>query len=133
MTSIFDPLVEIIHSRALDSWKDRNEKTLSDFFGGRYPKRAEKAVALRAPDMRGSDSGVPYAAYIHPSNADAGAYGGIPWTMPMDQFFEAWVETIVRHVAQRTGGVLKSGRRRETVSPLSLGTALSRVPTFSGP
>ncbi len=44
---------------------------------------------------------------------------GIPWTMPMDQFFEAWVETIVRRVAQRTGGVLKAGRRRETVSPLA--------------
>ena len=25
--------------------------------------------------MKGSDAGVPYAAYIHPSNADAGAYG----------------------------------------------------------
>ena len=72
MPSIFDPLVELIHSRTLDSWKERNEKALSDLFGSRYPKRAEKAVALRAPDMRGSDSGVPYAAYIHPSNADAG-------------------------------------------------------------
>ena len=44
---------------------------------------------------------------------------GIPWTMPMEQFFEAWVETIVRNVAQRTGGFLKTGRRRETVSPLA--------------
>ncbi|HEY1759654.1 MAG TPA: hypothetical protein VGG72_30045 [Bryobacteraceae bacterium] len=58
---------------------------------------------------------------------------GIPWTMPMDQFFEAWVETIVRNVAQRTGGFLKTGRRRETVSPLSweppyLGSQRSLVP-----
>jgi hypothetical protein len=44
---------------------------------------------------------------------------GIPWTMPMEQFFEAWVETVFRTVALRTGGVLKSGRRRETVAPLS--------------
>ena len=44
---------------------------------------------------------------------------GIPWTMPMEQFFEAWVETVMRAVSQRTGGLLKVGRRRETVSALS--------------
>ena len=58
---------------------------------------------------------------------------GIPWTMPMEQFFEAWVETIIRNVAQRTGGFLKTGRRRETVSPLAweppyLGSQRSLVP-----
>lgn len=58
---------------------------------------------------------------------------GIPWTMPMDQFFEAWVETVVRHVAQSTGGFLRTGRRRETVSPLAweppyLGSQRSLVP-----
>ena len=58
---------------------------------------------------------------------------GIPWTMPMEQFFEAWVETIVRKVARRTGGLVKCGRRRETVSPLSwnppyLGSQRSLVP-----
>jgi len=44
---------------------------------------------------------------------------GIPWTMPMEQFFEAWVETVMRAVSQRTGGRLKVGRRRETVSALA--------------
>jgi 5-methylcytosine-specific restriction endonuclease McrBC regulatory subunit McrC len=44
---------------------------------------------------------------------------GIPWTMPMEQFFEAWVETVLRNVAQKTGGLLKVGRRRETISPLA--------------
>jgi 5-methylcytosine-specific restriction endonuclease McrBC regulatory subunit McrC len=58
---------------------------------------------------------------------------GIPWTMPMEQFFEAWVETIFRNVAHKTGGVLKIGRRRETVSPLSwdppyVGSQRSLVP-----
>lgn len=81
MPSIFDPLVDIIHSRTLDSWKDRNEKALAALFGARYAKRAEKSVALRAPDMKGSDTGVPYAAYIHPSNAGAGAYGGMSFVM----------------------------------------------------
>ena len=66
MPSIFDPLVEIIHSGTLDSWKERNEKALAGLFGSRYAKRAEKAVTLRAPDMRGSDSECPLRG-VHPS------------------------------------------------------------------
>ncbi len=58
---------------------------------------------------------------------------GIPWTMPMEQFFEAWVETVVRSAVRTTGGFLKVGRRRETVSPLAwdppyLGSQRSLVP-----
>lgn len=81
MPSAFDYLVDVIHSRSLESWKERNEVALAGLFGIRYAKRAEKAVTLRAPDMRGSDTGVPYAAYIHPSNADAGAYGGMSFVI----------------------------------------------------
>lgn len=81
MPTIFDPLVELIHSRTLESWKGRNEAALATLFGSRYHKRAETSVALRAPDMRGSDAGVPYAAYIHPSNADSGAYGGMSFVL----------------------------------------------------
>ena len=44
---------------------------------------------------------------------------GIPWMMPMEKFFEAWVETILRKVAQRGGGGLRTGRRRETVAALA--------------
>jgi 5-methylcytosine-specific restriction enzyme B len=77
MASPFDLLTDIVYSTTLDSWKERNERALAALFGSRYPKRAEKSVALRAPDMKGGDSGVPYAAYIHPSNADSGAYGGM--------------------------------------------------------
>ncbi|MBV8073408.1 MAG: hypothetical protein JO270_26175 [Acidobacteriaceae bacterium] len=43
---------------------------------------------------------------------------GIPWSMPMDKFFEAWVETVVRIVAQRTGAQMKTGRKRETTYPI---------------
>lgn len=58
---------------------------------------------------------------------------GIPWAMPMEQFFEAWVETVMRAVSQRTGGLLKVGRRRETVSALAweppyMGSQRSLVP-----
>jgi 5-methylcytosine-specific restriction protein B len=77
MASPFDLLVDLIHSTTLDSWKDRNEKALAALFGTPYNKRAEKSVALRAPDMKGNDVGIPYAAYIDPSNPDAGAYGGM--------------------------------------------------------
>lgn len=44
---------------------------------------------------------------------------GIPWTMSMDQFFEAWVETILRNVARHVGGRLRVGRKRETTVPLT--------------
>jgi 5-methylcytosine-specific restriction endonuclease McrBC regulatory subunit McrC len=44
---------------------------------------------------------------------------GIPWKMPMDQFFEAWVETVLQRVTQRSGGVLRTGRRKETVAPIA--------------
>lgn len=58
---------------------------------------------------------------------------GIPWTMPMDEFFEAWVETVFRVVAQRTGGRMKVGRKRETTHPIIwqppyLGSQKSLVP-----
>jgi 5-methylcytosine-specific restriction endonuclease McrBC regulatory subunit McrC len=58
---------------------------------------------------------------------------GIPWSMPMDQFFEAWVETAFRIVAQRTGGQLRVGRKRETThaihwEPSYLGSQKSLVP-----
>jgi hypothetical protein len=58
---------------------------------------------------------------------------GLPWAMPMDQFFESWAETIMARVAIRCGGILRTGRKRETVVPLSwsppyLGSQKSLVP-----
>ena len=49
---------------------------------------------------------------------------GIPWKMPMDKFFEAWVETIFRVVAQRTGAQLRVGTKARDHTPHQLGTAL---------
>jgi 5-methylcytosine-specific restriction endonuclease McrBC regulatory subunit McrC len=51
----------------------------------------------------------------------------------MERFFEAWVETALRKVVLRTGGVLRVARRRETVSPISwdppyLGSQGSLIP-----
>jgi 5-methylcytosine-specific restriction endonuclease McrBC regulatory subunit McrC len=51
----------------------------------------------------------------------------------MDQFFEAWVELVMRKVAQNVSAILTSGRKRETVAPLTwdppyLGSQQSLVP-----
>ena len=43
---------------------------------------------------------------------------GLPWMMPMEEFFEAWVEAIFAHVARHTGGQLHAGRKRETICPI---------------
>lgn len=43
---------------------------------------------------------------------------GLPWIMSMEQFFEAWTEVLVQRLAQRIGGQMKTGRQRQTVTPL---------------
>jgi len=58
---------------------------------------------------------------------------GIPWRMPMDQFFEAWMELIFRAVARRTGAQVRVGRKRETTHPINweppnVGSQKSLVP-----
>lgn len=44
---------------------------------------------------------------------------GLPWIMPMEQFFEAWVETIAGQIIRNIGGQVKAGRKRETITPIS--------------
>ena len=44
---------------------------------------------------------------------------GLPWIMPMEQFFEAWIETIAGHIIRNIGGQLRAGRKRETITPIS--------------
>ncbi|MGH7931583.1 MAG: 5-methylcytosine restriction system specificity protein McrC [Candidatus Binataceae bacterium] len=58
---------------------------------------------------------------------------GLPWAMSMEQFFEAWVETLMSHVARRIGGTIRSGRERQTIVPLNwdppyLGSQKSLIP-----
>ncbi len=80
------PLLEIIHAGIQESWNERNKIAFEALFGspdGRYPKPAAKAVTLRAPEMN-PESGVPFAAYIHPSNPSSGAYSGLSFvTFPV--------------------------------------------------
>jgi hypothetical protein len=44
---------------------------------------------------------------------------GLPWIMPMELFFEAWVETIAGQIIRNIGGQVKAGRKRETITPIA--------------
>ena len=44
---------------------------------------------------------------------------GLPWIMPMESFFEAWLETIALCLTRKIGGIVRSGRKRETITPIS--------------
>lgn len=51
--------------------------------------------------------------------AGLGELSGLPWRLPMDVFFEAWVETVAERYCRLHGGALQTGRQHETVVPLS--------------
>ena len=58
---------------------------------------------------------------------------GFTRSMSMDEFFKAWAETVLAGVALKIGGVLRTGRQRQTVTPLNwdppyLGSQKSLVP-----
>ena len=44
---------------------------------------------------------------------------GLPWIMSMDSFYESWVETILELYTRKYGGVLRSGRKRETITAIA--------------
>ena len=58
---------------------------------------------------------------------------GLPWILPMDSFFEAWLETVVFSFSRQIGGTLQVGRKQETTTPIHwdnafLGTQKYLVP-----
>ena len=76
-------LVDLVHAPDLKAWKEKNSAAFNSLFGspsGRYSKLAEKEVTLRAPGIS-PDSGIPFAAYIHPSNPNSGAYSGLSFVI----------------------------------------------------
>jgi 5-methylcytosine-specific restriction enzyme B len=78
-----ESIVDIIHSGTQDAWNERNTTAFQTLFGapdGRYPKSAESEATLRAPEMK-DDIGVPFAAYIHPSNPKSGPYSGLSFVI----------------------------------------------------
>lgn len=65
--------------------------------------------------------------------AGLGDLSGLPWVLNMEELFESYVEAILEKIIQKTGGHLKSGRKRETVVPISwdppfLGSQGSLIP-----
>ncbi len=110
--------------RKVDAVPSRRPQTAEAQAWMRRPMRSEAFIeGLQAIDWTVDDRGL----------AGLSDLEGIPWTMPMEQFFEAWVETVMRCVARQMGGTLKAGRKRETVSPLAwdppyLGSQRSLVP-----
>ncbi|OAI39722.1 hypothetical protein AYO40_05555 [Planctomycetaceae bacterium SCGC AG-212-D15] len=43
---------------------------------------------------------------------------GLPWSMSMETFFEAWVERLLEVVTRHLGGIMRTGRQRQTVIPI---------------
>jgi 5-methylcytosine-specific restriction endonuclease McrBC regulatory subunit McrC len=67
--------------------------------------------------------------------AGLGDMEGIPWVMPMDAFFEAFVEVVLRSLSRRIGAKLQVGRQRQTVQPIIwtpafTGSQKSLIPDF---
>ncbi|MCI0445664.1 AAA family ATPase, partial [bacterium] len=78
-----DKLLNLIYSSSLENWSERCKQAFNELFGaaqGRYPEKAQKAVALRSPEFK-EDSGVPFAALIHPQNPNSGPYGGMSFVI----------------------------------------------------
>lgn len=44
---------------------------------------------------------------------------GLPWILSMEEFFEAWLETIVKNLSYKIGGMVSTGRERQTINPIS--------------
>lgn len=80
--------INLVYSQGTNNWTERARDAFEDLFGsgvGRYPDKAKKLVSIRAPEFRGG-AGVTFAAIIHSSNPDSGAYGGMSLVVfPVEQ------------------------------------------------
>jgi 5-methylcytosine-specific restriction enzyme B len=76
-------LLDLIQSRSTENWTQRCKDAFQELYDSpesRYPDKAKKVATVRAPAFT-SESGVPFAALIHPSNPDSGAYGGMSFVI----------------------------------------------------
>lgn len=76
-------LINLIYDQGIENWSERCKSAFEELFGadgGRYPDKGKKIATLRAPVFQ-SGKGVTFAALIHPSNPDSGAYGGMSFVV----------------------------------------------------
>ncbi|HEY4669144.1 MAG TPA: hypothetical protein VIH05_05150, partial [Tepidiformaceae bacterium] len=76
-------LSNLITKPYFEGWAEEARIAFEEIYSGstgRYPSRANSAMAIRAPGIT-PDSGVPFAALIHPSNANSGGYGGMSFVL----------------------------------------------------
>lgn len=67
-------LIDLIYEPYSEAWPRMAAEALRKLWeDGRYPKAAEKTVAIRSPERLD----VPYAALISPNNSSSGQYGGM--------------------------------------------------------
>lgn len=78
-----ESLLDLVLLPDQKSWAERAKSAFPTLFGspdGRYPKAAEKIVSVRAPGIS-AETGVPFAALIHPENPTSGAYSGLSFVL----------------------------------------------------
>lgn len=84
-----------------------SQNTLNHWLRGNFRTEAFRS-GIQAVEWTVDDRGL----------AGLGDLQGLPWLLPMDQFFEVWVETIVEQLVKRIGGIIKTNCKRETITPL---------------
>lgn len=79
-----DKLITLAHSAPTgEEWSHAAKTAFDALYGassGRYPMSAKSDVQLRAPAMK-EDSGISFAALIHPANPTSGPYGGMSFVL----------------------------------------------------
>lgn len=79
-----EKLLDLIYAGHLNDWTRRCQEAFDELYGstaGRYPEKARQSVTLRAPAFRPESGGVTFAALIHPSNPESGAFGGMSFVI----------------------------------------------------
>lgn len=83
----------------------------------RWTYRSSVSTGADAAELREALEAV---RWTHDETGLAGLspVGGLPWRLQMEEVFEVWVEGIAKHLARTHGGIVRTGRSRETLRPL---------------
>lgn len=73
--------------------------------------------SLRAPSFKEGIEAIEWTI-DNTGLAGLGDLRGLPWLMNMESLFEAWIESIFEKIAYQGGWKLRTGRKRETLTPI---------------